>query len=112
MIMILISSISFFACGEKDKYENMNIVVTTSDELVKDGDKDDSYVFTVNNSFYDNEFTLYIEVNGVDDDVIKSVTATPVDMGLISVKSKRYDHLNLTTIVFSVNAVSETLNSN
>ena len=81
MIMLLVSSMTFFACGDKDPYADMKIVVVETTGLSENN------VFTLSNDLQDNTFTVVATVDGVDDDVSKKITATSSNNGLVSIKS-------------------------
>ena len=114
MILLLVSSISLFACGDSNKYKSMKIsVVSTSGITIdknQDGvDKENEATFTYSSTDNENTFTVKVSVTGVDDDVLKAVIATPTDKGLITVRQSDYNRFSGETMfVFSVNVVDGT----
>ena len=101
-ILLLISSITFFACGSKSNYDNMFISVETIGLTVDDnGNHSITYI---ENS--DNLFTLKVSVNGAGSGVSTDVEFDIGDKGLIAYHSKRKVD-NVTTFVFKVDPGKE-----
>ena len=81
MILLLVSTMTFFACKDKDPYADMKIVIVETTGL------NDNNVFVLSSNQEDNSFDIVATVEGVGDDVSKKITATSSNNGLVSIKT-------------------------
>ena len=99
MILLLVSSVTFFACKDKDPYADMKIVIAETTGL------NENNAFVLSSNQEDNSFTIVATIEGVDDDVSKKITATSSNNGLVSVKTVTMQG-EYTTITCAFNVVA------
>ena len=106
MIMLLVSAMTFFACGDKDPYANMQIVVVETTGLGEDN------TFVLSDASSDKTFQIVATVDGVEDGVSKKISATSSNNGLVSVKSvKTVDGYTTIKCAFNVSAGSDVISN-
>ena len=100
MILLCLTTITFFACGKKDPYADLEIKVV---EII--GLENNTYTLT--NQSGENSFTLKLTITGVDDDISKEISVTSSNNGLVSISDVNFDgESGITTVVCSFNIVS------